>query len=123
GRDWGEVDAAPGEEPSVEHPRGTIVVAEAIAREPSPSVTEWDLASGAWIRSAPLPLPAAFADLRVVRAGGGYQVTASAGPMLDIVHLRLGRGLDARAVEHLGVGERPRDLCGRPVVREQPRAI
>jgi hypothetical protein len=108
GRDWGDVDAAPGDPPSLEHPRGTIVVAEAIGAEPSPSVTEWDLASGAWIRSAPLPLSAAFADLRIVRAGGAYHVVASAGPAGDLVYVCLGRRLDARAVERLGAGERPR---------------
>jgi hypothetical protein len=108
GRDWGDVDAAPGEGPGVAHPRGTVVVAEAIGVEPSPSVTEWDLASGALVRSAPLPLSAAFADLRIVRAGDAYHVVASAGPGGDVVHARLGRGLDVRAVDRLGAGERAR---------------
>jgi hypothetical protein len=107
-RDWANVDLAPGEEPSLQHPRGTVVVAEANAFEPSPSVTEWDLASGTLVRSAPLPLPAAFADLEIVRAGGAYHVIASAGPVGAIIHARLGRSLAAGELEHIGNGERPR---------------
>jgi hypothetical protein len=83
-------------------------VAEANAYEPSPSVTEWDLAVGALVRSAPLPLPAAFGDLRIVRARGAYHVIASSESTGAIVHARLGPDLGAGEVERIGTGERPR---------------
>jgi hypothetical protein len=108
GRDWAAIDAAPGEPPSAAHRYGTVVVAEAMAPEPSPSVTEWDLADGAMVRSAALPLSAAFCELRVVRAGDAFHVVAAEGRSGHVVYVRLGRELEIRSVQTIGAGERPR---------------
>jgi hypothetical protein len=108
GRDWADLDAAVGEPPSPAHPRGTVVVAQAIAYEPSPSVTEWDVAAGTLVRSTPLPLPAAACELRIVRAGDAFHVVAAEGREGPLVYARLGRSLDVERVERIGRGERPR---------------
>lgn len=108
GRDWANVDAVAGDAPSPEHPRGTVVVAQAIAQEPSPSVTEWDVASGSLVRSAPLPWPAAFADVRLVRAGDSFHVVGAEPRGGQIAYARLSRALGVERIEPLGRGERPR---------------
>jgi hypothetical protein len=108
GRDWADIDAAAGEPPSAAHPYGTVVVAEAIALEPSPSVTEWDIADGTLVRSAALPLSAAFCDLRIVRAGDTFHVVATEERNGQVDYVRLGRQLELEGVEALGAGERPR---------------
>jgi hypothetical protein len=108
GRDWADLDAAPAAPPSALHPRGTVVVAQAIAFEPSPSVTEWDVADGSLVRSAPLPLPASFCELRIVRARDSFHRVAAEGREGRVVHLRLGPALDVARVDPLGIGERPR---------------
>ncbi len=108
GSDWSTFDAAPGEPASVEHPSGTVVVAEAGAFEPSPSVTEWDLERGSIVRSVPLPLTAAYRDLRIVRAGNVFHLVATDGPRGRIVYARLSRHLEVGGLETVGDGERPR---------------
>jgi hypothetical protein len=108
GRDWADIDAAPGAPPTAAHRHGTVVVAEAMALEPSPSVTELDLADGTLVRSAALPLSAAFCELRIVRAGDTFHVVAAEGRGGRVVHVRLGRELAIESVETVGTGERPR---------------
>lgn len=108
GRDWADIDAAPGEPPTAAHRNGTVVVAEAMALEPSPAVTELDLSDGALVRSAALPLSAAFCELRIVRAGDTFHVVAAEGRGGRVVHVRLGRELAIESVETVGTGERPR---------------
>ncbi len=108
GGQWADVDALAGQPPGPAHPAGTVIVAQASAQEPSPTVTEWDLASGSVVRGAALPLPASQADLRIVRAGGALHVFASRAPRGPIVYARLDESLRIERVEPLGFGERPR---------------
>jgi hypothetical protein len=105
---WAEVDAIPGQAPGPGHPQGTVLVAQATAHDPSPAVTEWDLATGSILQSAVLPLPAAEADLRLVRAGGRLHAFASRAPDGPIFHARLDASLRIEHVDRWGRGERPR---------------
>jgi hypothetical protein len=108
GRDWSDLDVAPGEAPSADFPWGTVVVAEATAWEPTPSVTEWDLARAVLVRSVALPLSAAFCDLQMVRAGRAFHLVASEGRGGRVVYVRLGEHLDIEVLDGIGSGERPR---------------
>jgi hypothetical protein len=108
GRDWSHLDAVAGDPPSAQHPRGTVIVAEAIDVEPSPSITERDLAGGDLVRSVPLPLSSAFSDLRIVRAGDALHLLAAEGRGGRIVYVRLGEHLEIERLETIGRGEPPR---------------
>lgn len=105
---WADVDAIAGQAPGPDHPAGTVLVAQATIGDPSPAVTEWDLATGAIVRSTVLPLPAAQADMRLVRAGGRLHAFASRAPDGPIFHARLDASLRVEHVDAWGRGERPR---------------
>ena len=105
---WADVDAVPGQSPGPGHLQGTVLVAQATAHDPSPAITEWDLATGSMVRSTVLPLPAAQADLRLVRAGGGLHAFASRAPDGPIFYARFDASLRLEHLERLGSGERPR---------------
>lgn len=108
GGTWADVDAIAGQAPGPDHPAGTVLVAQAAVGDPSPAITEWDLATGAIVRSAVLPLPATQADVRLVRAGGRLHAFASRAPDGAIFHARLDASLRIEHVEPWGSGERPR---------------
>jgi len=105
---WADVDAIPGQAPGPGHPQGTVLVAQATGHDPSPAITEWDLATGSMVRSTVLPLPAAQADLRLVRAGGRLHAFASRAPDGPIFYARFDASLRLEHVEPWGSGERPR---------------
>jgi hypothetical protein len=105
---WADVDVIPGQAPGSAHPQGTVLVAQATADDPSPAITEWDLATGSIVRSAVLPLPATQADLRLVRAGGRLHAFASRAPDGRIFYVRLDAALRIEHVAAWGKGERPR---------------
>ena len=105
---WADADAIAGQAPGPDHPAGTVLVAQATVEDPSPAITEWDLATGEIVRSAVLPLPAAQADLRLVRAGDRLHAFASRAPDGPIFHARLDASLRVENVELWGRGERPR---------------
>ncbi len=105
---WGDIDAVEGTPPGLEHPRGTVIVAQASAEEPSPAVTEWDVATGGLVRSAVLPWPATEADLRIARTGNALHVVAARGSAGSLVYARLTSRLQIEQVETLGAGERAR---------------
>jgi hypothetical protein len=105
---WADVDAIPGDAPSSDHPQGTVLVAQATEDDPSPAITEWDLATGSIVRSAVLPLPAEQADLRIVRAGNRFHAFASRAPDGPIFYARFDASLHLEHVELWGTGERPR---------------
>lgn len=99
---WSTPDAVAGELPSLSHPKGTVLVVEAAAGQPTPTLAEWDLATAQLFRSVALPLGAELRETRMVRAGNHIHVFASSRLNGDLLHVRLTRALKVEAQEKLG---------------------